>query len=274
MKGELLTIAEIHGKISGLGSNLTDRMEDLLTSDVFTACKYLKPQTLLVPFLNQSFGLKNTKFTNLLNVPVVSAEYHFWPRLNRSEPDVLISLMLESGKYIVVIIEAKYFSSLSGDSPTEENLTIATAPKGQLAREYLDLLESASFLCIPSKKVSSYVLIYLTAHRMIPEDSMRDSYQEIRHFNVPTINLFWTNWFALIPIIKSLSSQDQESLIIEDLHLLLKRKRFVHYAGYILDSLEKLPTQSIFKSDSIHVSSYYLSVQELDDIGTIYNGGV
>ena len=30
-----MTIAEIHGKISSSGSNLTDKQEDLLTSDVF-----------------------------------------------------------------------------------------------------------------------------------------------------------------------------------------------------------------------------------------------
>jgi hypothetical protein len=37
-----MTIAELHGKISSTGRNLHDQMEDLLTSDVFTACKYLR----------------------------------------------------------------------------------------------------------------------------------------------------------------------------------------------------------------------------------------
>ena len=43
-----MTIAEIHGKISRVGTNLHEKMEDLLTSDVFTACKYVKPETLLL----------------------------------------------------------------------------------------------------------------------------------------------------------------------------------------------------------------------------------
>lgn len=46
-----MTIAEIHGKISHTGSNLSDQMEDLLTSDVFSTRRYVRPETLLLPFL-------------------------------------------------------------------------------------------------------------------------------------------------------------------------------------------------------------------------------
>ena len=54
-----MTMAEICGKISHTGQNVSERMEDLLTSDIFSACKYLRPQTLLVPFLCRAKGLKN-----------------------------------------------------------------------------------------------------------------------------------------------------------------------------------------------------------------------
>ena len=35
-----MTIAELHGKISGTGKNVHDRLEDLLTSDVFGSILY------------------------------------------------------------------------------------------------------------------------------------------------------------------------------------------------------------------------------------------
>ena len=36
-----MTIAEIHGKLSSSGSNISDRLEDLLTADVFGCLRYL-----------------------------------------------------------------------------------------------------------------------------------------------------------------------------------------------------------------------------------------
>ena len=70
-----MTIAELHGKISRSGENLHDQMEDLLTSDVFSACKYVRPARL------QSFpdgflfvGQMNAAFRQIGNyVPALMA---------------------------------------------------------------------------------------------------------------------------------------------------------------------------------------------------------
>ena len=43
-----MTIAEIHGKISETGTNLSERMEDLLTSDIFGGMRYLPAQKALI----------------------------------------------------------------------------------------------------------------------------------------------------------------------------------------------------------------------------------
>ena len=55
-----MTIAELHRKISRTGANLHDQMEDLLTSDVFSACKYVRPAMLLLPFLRTAVDLNGT----------------------------------------------------------------------------------------------------------------------------------------------------------------------------------------------------------------------
>lgn len=74
-------MAEIGGKIGRTGSNLNDQMEDLLTSEVFTACRYLRPETLLIPFLNQSIN-RDDSTLQILNAELISTvDYLFWSRL-------------------------------------------------------------------------------------------------------------------------------------------------------------------------------------------------
>jgi len=88
-----MTIAEIHGKISSGGGNLSDRLEDLLTSDVFGPLRYLPFTEGLLCVLGKARLYTDPDATfyakfgkNLLNEP----EVIFWPRTGRSEPDVLI----------------------------------------------------------------------------------------------------------------------------------------------------------------------------------------
>ena len=111
-----MTIAEIRGKISRTGDNLSERLEDLLTSDVFSFCRYVRPYTLLLPFLRQAKRLDDEPLGNLLKDKVDRVNYLFWPRLHQSEPDVLISLELSSGRFFLILIEAKYFSSKSNSA--------------------------------------------------------------------------------------------------------------------------------------------------------------
>jgi len=96
-----MTIAEIHGKISESGTNLSERMEDLLTSDIFGCMRYLPPQKALIPFL-----LTVTSFHgNILTIPskVIRVYYSFWQRLSLSgrnpcEP--------EEGHVHLILVEA------------------------------------------------------------------------------------------------------------------------------------------------------------------------
>ena len=73
--------------------------------------------------------------------------------------------MLFRSQFIILLVEAKYFSSKSSIALDEAELEIAETASDQLAKEYLDLLESHMFFNIPKSKVLYYGLIYLTAHR-------------------------------------------------------------------------------------------------------------
>ncbi|TET41771.1 MAG: hypothetical protein E3J66_04840, partial [Dehalococcoidia bacterium] len=58
-----MTLAEIHGKISETGTNLSERMEDLLTSDIFGCMRYLPTQKALIPFLQTACSLHGNILT-------------------------------------------------------------------------------------------------------------------------------------------------------------------------------------------------------------------
>jgi hypothetical protein len=243
-----MTIAELFGKISRAGENLTEQLEDLLTSDVFSVCRYVRPETLLLPFLYQAKGLDDAPLENYVKGSISRVNYLFWPRLQRSEPDVLVSLKLSSGQFFLILIEAKYFSPKSSSPLSEVQLELAETPRDQLAREYFDLFDAHKALKIPESKVLGRVLVYVTAHRSIPTDSLEESVDEIRHFmpGKDKINLFWTSWFELHPIIsKVIKCQDWERPILKDLQLLLERKHLIRFKEFTLDKASRIYLGSI-----------------------------
>ena len=190
-----MTIAEIHGKISGSGRDLREKMEDLLTSDVFGACKYLRPETLLIPLIKTAISIDGVLLADYLVDTVNDAKYRFWPRLNSSEPDLFISIRDEHDNLHIVINEAKHLSGKSSDTLEAEEIEIATAPSDQLAREYDDLVNIERNINLSTKHIQRRFLVYITAHRSIPEDSLVDSTDEIQHF-YPDLDagpVFWTS---------------------------------------------------------------------------------
>lgn len=258
-----MTIAEIRGKISRTGENLSERLEDLLTSDVFSACKYVRPTTLLLPFLSKAKQLNNESLEHLIEDNIAQVRYLFWPRLKRSEPDVLITLEFTSGYFFLILIESKYFSQKSSSALSLEELEIAETPSDQLAREYLDLLDAHEAFNYQKSKILGRALIYITAHRSIPKDSLNESKIEIKKFlaDKDNVNLFWTNWFELHPIISSAQKIFKwERPILDDLRQLLERKRLIHFKGFNLDMVTNIPDGFVFRGKVARRSTRYIFV--------------
>ena len=91
-------LAELHGKLS----SKTERMEDILTSNVFSFFKYSNREIFLKKYL-KSLGF------NASTKDAEEAKFIFWPRYEEhTEPDLVIMV----GKYYF-LIEAKYFSDFS-----------------------------------------------------------------------------------------------------------------------------------------------------------------
>ena len=108
-------IAEIHHKISSSGSNLTDRLEDKLTGDVFGHLRYMPYEFGLQPVLKACcFPEEQAAHYNESIERADNFTYKFWPRHDEGEPN----LILESDNDII-LIEVKYHSGLSSDDEIE-----------------------------------------------------------------------------------------------------------------------------------------------------------
>ena len=237
-----MTIAEIHGKISSIGSNLSDRMEDLLTSDTFGCMRYLPPETLLIPFLNKACSL----WGNTLSIPEKIVDVHclFWPWINTinrkpCEPDVVIGFELHDNQMHLVMIEAKYNSGLSSEEDEGSN------PNDQLARELdnLDVVSPNSFGWKKQYDVISRTLVFITTDIGIPRKTMEQSYAEYQKKRNTTRNIYWVSWSSLTSILEQallVAIDTNHHVILSDMLNLLLKKGLIGFRGVEPVSLDHL----------------------------------
>lgn len=97
-------------------------------------------------------------------------------------------------------------------------------------------------------------LVYATAHRSMPLDSLAESEREIEHFRNGdiTASLFWATWFELAGLLHATTPFDErEALLLDDLAALLDRKRFNGFQGYVcVLKVPKLPVGAAYLSPS------------------------
>ncbi len=194
-------VAELRGKLS----SRVERMEDILTSNVFSFFKYSERNVFLRGYLKM-FGL------DVSVQEAKNAEFLFWPVYeDGTEPDLVIIV----GNYYL-LIEAKYFSEFGGET---------TTTKAQLIREVENgKLEAANY-----GKV--FKLIAITA----------DYYYKKDKFTVLPPSFFshviWTNWQLVASFVKGILEkntklEDEVRLFGLDLCELLDKKNLRGFEGY------------------------------------------
>jgi hypothetical protein len=181
--------------------------------------------------------------------------------LENGEPDVLIAIKAPDDTYSLILIEAKYLSAKSGGALSFEELEIAQAPRDQLAREYTDLLQAHRVFGIPSGQIVHRALVYLTAERSIPEQTLLESLREIEHFHYldEPPALYWTNWHALHPILnKTVQQKPWEKPLLDDLRWLLERKGLVIFHGFTAPAqVRKLEPGSVYLRPRVPFAARY-----------------
>ena len=194
-------LAELHGKLS----SKIERMEDVLTSNVFSFFKYSDRDVFLKGYLD-GLGISVTE------QEARDAEFLFWPRFeDNTEPDLVIKV----GSHYL-LFEAKYFSGF--DEGTED--TVA-----QLIRE----IKGGRLEADASSQ--EFKLIAITA----------DHYYKDVKFAVIRLRFRpefqWTNWQGVAQFIESILESNEnlrgeEIAFATDLYRLLDKKNLRGFNGW------------------------------------------
>jgi len=237
-----VTLAEIHGKLSSTASNASDVREDLLTSDIFGPARYLPADVFLVPFLREATDSDGMNLTATLTRPKVQ----LWPKLpcpsgGYIEPDVLITA--DDGE--IVMVEAKYFSGLSGEN--------------QLEAEFQALDREGKRRGVGLAKRS---LIYLTSDWVRPNAEIAAALGDLQE--VERSRVFWLNWTAADRVAREALlrpvSQEQR-LVLCDIRRLLKKKSLAAFAQ--LPEPEEFGVPFSFDALALHWPEFDLSPADI-----------
>jgi hypothetical protein len=218
--------AELHDKMPFIYS------EDILTSDVFTAFRYLPAGMGIIGFLRTVEGL-----AGLIEAPDESSScaIYFWPRGSTKEPDVLLELAI-GGRLYHVVVEAKYRSGASNteDELDEEGKSIRTIGN-QLAAEFRELQQGSYRVRVGGSSwhelrlasaPNDRALLYLTAHQTPPQ---REIAKFAEYHPQSTDKLSWASWYDVYEYLAGsaeLRSRSPYCEIVEDLLALLRKKSF------------------------------------------------
>ncbi len=242
-----MVMAELGGKISRSGANISDRSEDLLTSDVFGALRYLPPDEGLIRILYAAKRFSDGKCFEFSEGEVLR-ETLFWNRLKESEPDVI--LVFEKS---VVFIEVKYLSSKSGHFSEELDAitNLEAASSDQLYREFVDLHNYKG-------EFERRFLIYLSAHRRMPVEDIRAGSRAISVLDAKLMplfemNAFWLSWYDVYTTVLQLIADQKDPYriqLLSDIKNLLFKKGFRYFQGYRSEyfpyTINPLPRKEIY----------------------------
>lgn len=215
-------IAEINGKISSRGTNLTETLEDNLTGNFFGSLRY-------IPF---SKGIKKilTEVISNDNFDKYESEewaekIEFWPYYKEGELDVVINL-----KLVTIGVEVKYNSGLSSyDDVLDEDKKIENS-KNQLARESRIIKELAK------DKGTKPILLFIAR-----ENKAKDIVQDVKAKGIieNDVQIEYISWEDICSIIEKLLESTEinyfERVIINDIYRLLVKKGFKSFKSFESD---------------------------------------
>ena len=186
-------LAELRGKLS----SRVERMEDILTSNVFSFFKYSNRDIFLRNYLNELKFKVSTKEAE-------EAEFKFWPVFeDGTEPDLVIIV----GEYYL-LIEAKYFSGFGEKTETTDDQLKREIKGGQL--------EAFSY-------GKEFYLIAITADYYFKKDKFKAILPRYKSY------FKWTNWQCIASFLDNILSSNpnikgSEWDFCQDLYRLLDKK--------------------------------------------------
>jgi len=198
-KGDLMYLAELHGKLS----SHVERKEDILTSNVFSFFKYSNRKV----YLKELMKLLEIEVTN---IDLETADFKFWPKYDDyTQPD-LVTVVGDN----YILWEAKYFSDFGG----QENKT-----KSQITREIEGGLNEAKTL---GKR---FYYVAITADYVIGK--------KFSHIPEEYVGTFkWLNWqsisFVLLQLLEQYGQELPNFEFANDLYRLLDKKNLRSFQSF------------------------------------------
>ncbi len=248
-----MTIAELHGKLAPDKPNgVHDRMEDLLTSDVFGTMKYTGWQHGFLDWLLLAEPAPIEPApppisTYLVPERTTQVGYRFWPTLrNKREADVGLLFCFEERDPLLILIEAKYKSGTSdwdggepGDPYSLTGNQIADQVRGlnqMMAHELLNLFEPALwFRKLNDPGSIQKVHLFVTIHTVLPA---RDYELSKKKLSAPwPLPAYWLSWTSLAECLSNHLDASERCVreLIGDLCRLLHRKELVPFIGFSME---------------------------------------
>lgn len=194
-------IAELYGK-------LENHMEDELTGNVFGTLRYAAFSKILKPILKSCIRPKNiSAVIDKIHCDYFGDKINFWEKTKLGEPDLLLNF-----DEVIICIEVKYSSGLSGDNQLEREAEIISHKAD--GREKMLLLLAKESACL---------------------DIVTDSYRK-KIFDKWKVNLGYIAWEDFLDALKNLQTtaplNPYENLIVEDLIKLLTLKGFAPFRSF------------------------------------------
>lgn len=213
-------LAEIKGKISQTGSNLSDRLEDKLTGDFFGTIRYLPFEIGLGPVLSKvRFRAAECDFLRLIEgLSGYGCRVDFWKSTDYGEPDVLIST--ENADFT---IEVKYKSGLSSDDAVDNS------EKKENEESTNQLYRYSKYMLEYSQKQHKYLLLLAPVSIGVP------IFNDMSKCGLIQVSFGLLTWEDVLQALKEFDDKGfpiWQKMIIGDLVGLLEKKGFDKFKGF------------------------------------------
>lgn len=230
-------LAEIEGKISRSGSNLSERLEDQLTGNVFGALRY-------IPF-SKGLGavLANSVFPRSISVDLrnIDSEFwedkiEFWPYNREGELDALINFST-----MMIGIEVKYQSGLSSDDD------VVNGADHEEVQQSINQLARESRILVRKGQGKQKLLLFIAERK-----ACKEVYENIicRGIIEQGVVFGYVSWQDILRELKQLVLTDAyQQVIIKDLVNLLTRKGFEDFTSMAVETPAPINEQGYFNFD-------------------------
>ena len=195
---------------------------------------------MIYPFLEKSIDLDGRNLR--LNAdPNHDPSVTFWSReYPRVEPDLEIRFQSNDGREVIILVEVKYFSGLSGDDVVHFQPGTTEQSSHQLVRQIQALSDN-------HPEAVKYQ-IFLTMDSSFPRDVMEYTSSCVSDSTMSSVGLYWLSWHDLPRVLDQAMVREIDHfrrIILGDLMALCRdRKGFRRFEGLRIPTNSVSPLQS------------------------------